>query len=158
MRGKEGVQDEREGRGGRSKRNSDIKRKLSYRSLSVRVVGCKGQEKIWRNVWDSPHNTFKKPTAEKGSTLCKKLTLIELIEKRAPSNAGNVISNRLDKLRYNRTTLSVKRAFKAGRSVAYSTVVTCAVSNCTAISGACSIPVTSDSCLAHPLVRCLCGT
>ena len=39
-----------------------------------------------------------------------------------------------------------------------STVVTCMVSNCTTLSGVSSIPVTSNSCLVHPLGRCLCGS
>ena len=39
-----------------------------------------------------------------------------------------------------------------------STVVTYEVSYYTAFSGASSIPVTSNSCLVHPLARCLCGS
>ena len=38
------------------------------------------------------------------------------------------------------------------------TVVMCAVSYCTALSGASSIPMTSNSCLVHPLARCHWGS
>ena len=41
---------------------------------------------------------------------------------------------------------------------ANSTVVTCEFSYCTAVSGPSSIPVTTSSCLVHPLARCLCGS
>ena len=38
---------------GRLKRNCDVRRKRSHMSLSVKSVGCEGQEKLWTEVWGS---------------------------------------------------------------------------------------------------------
>ena len=61
VRQKEGIQGGGEGGGGRvrrskkwrSNRNSDVRRRRSDRSISVKSVGCEEQEKIWTMVWGS---------------------------------------------------------------------------------------------------------
>ena len=36
-----------------TKRNSDVRRGRSHKSLTLRGVGCEGQEKTWTMVWGS---------------------------------------------------------------------------------------------------------
>ena len=64
VRQKEGIRGKKKKRQrsikGWSNRKSDARRGCSHRSISVRGIGCEGQDKIWTVVWGfTPHEGWR---------------------------------------------------------------------------------------------------